>query len=333
MQLKEIYRPIQKELKGVEQLIKNSLKKSGYKSISEIGRYLLDTKGKRLRPALVILSAKAINNRSINERAMISLACAVELVHAASLIHDDVIDHATARHHKPTINLKYGQDVAITLGDYLYSKAFELVSNCGSLDILSCISQATRLMCEGQLIQVCERDNLELLKQRYFIIVKKKTAALFAASCQAGAMLVDKDRLTQNVLKKYGLNFGIAFQIIDDYLDIVADEAELGKDAGQDIAAGEMTLPLLNLLESVDKVERRQLQNLLETKKKNYLKLIRNRLLNSDASLRTKKATLSYINSAKERLDTLPNSDYRQSLLDLADYVLKRGFSAVTSPN
>lgn len=323
MPLKDIYRPIKKELKGVEQLIKSSLKKSGYKSISEIGTYLLDAKGKRLRPALVILSAKAVNNASINEHSMISLACAVELVHVASLIHDDVIDHATARHHKASINLKYGQDVAIALGDYLYSKAFELISNCGSIDILSCISQATRLMCEGQLTQVCERDNLELLKNKYIIVVKKKTAALFAASCESGAMLADAKPTHKSILSGFGLNFGIAFQIIDDCLDLIGEKEDLGKTPGADLKMGELTLPILNLI-SLSQDKERIFKLLRQGDKPKAFKELRQRFIDSKAALKTKQDICCHINKAKSSLNRLGDSNFKQSLLYLADFIEER---------
>ncbi len=150
MQLKEIYQLIKKELIDVEQILEKSLKGAKNKSILEISNYLLDAKGKRLRPALVILSAKASQQSPpLNERSMISVACAMELIHTASLIHDDVIDHASLRHNKPTINSKYGQDVSIAVGDYLYSIGFALISSCRNTDILSCIASATKAMCEG----------------------------------------------------------------------------------------------------------------------------------------------------------------------------------------
>lgn len=324
MLLKEIYQPIRKELDDVEGLLRSSLTDTGYKSILEVNNYLLAAKGKRLRPALVILSAKAAGkSRQINKRSMASLACAMELIHIASLIHDDVMDHAALRHHKPTINSKYGEDVSITLGDYLYSKAFELIANCKNIDILSCVSQAARLMCEGQLIQVCERDNLELLKDKYIIVVKKKTAALFAASCQGGAVLADAGASYKNILREYGLNFGIAFQIIDDCLDIIAKEKELGKDPGADLKMGELTLPVLNLLsESHDK--NRILSLIKDNDNPRAFSELKMRFINSEAAKKTKKDILFYLNKAKRGLNRLGDSCFKESLFTLADFMVKR---------
>lgn len=332
MQLKDIYQPIRKELKDVEELLRASLTNTGYKSISEVNNYLLDAKGKRLRPALVIFSAKAAKEtRHLNKHSMASLACAVELIHIASLIHDDVMDHAALRHHKPTINSKYGEDVSITLGDYLYSKAFELISNCRDIDILSCISQATRLMCEGQLIQVCERDNLELLKNKYIIVVKKKTAALFAASCRAGAVLADAKVPYKNILGEYGLNFGIAFQIIDDCLDLIAKEEDIGKDPGADLKMGELTLPVLNLL-SKSKDKNRILSLMKEKDNGEAFRELRERFINSEAALATKKDILFYVRKAKKSLGRLEESCFKEGMCALADFMVERLKLSVSVP-
>lgn len=322
MDLKDIYRPISRELNRVEQVLKASLKSGSNKSMLEVVNHILASPGKRLRPALVILSAKASQQPSpINERSMVSIATAMELIHTASLIHDDVIDHASLRHNKPTINSKYGQDVSIALGDYLYSIGFELISSCRNTDILSCIASATKAMCEGELLQVCERDNLELLRKRYLIIAKKKTAGLFVASCKAGAMLVGSNRIIHSALEGYALNFGIAFQIVDDFLDLIADEKELGKVPGADFKVGELTLPVLNLiLKSKDKKEITSL--LKQTDRQDAFKDLRQMFINSEALLKTKEDIFTYVRKAKVSLNKLGESCFKQSLYFLADYII-----------
>ncbi len=331
MKLQKIYNPIQRELNKVDRILKDAFSRAKNDSILKVTDYILESPGKRLRPALVILSAKATasNHPPFNQlpfNHLTKIAAAIELIHSASLIHDDVIDHASIRHNKPTVNYKWGSDVSISLGDYLYSEAFRIVSECEDLDIIRCISAATKTMCEGELIQVCERDNLELLKERYFLIVKKKTATLFAASCQAGGLISNSKRPILAALKGYGLNFGIAFQIIDDYLDLVSSKNSLGKLPGQDLTVGEITLPLLNLFESLNIDARRELHKLLRSGNKTDLKEIKKRLLNSDALYRTRETTLFYLNSAKQNLKILPDSDYRKSLFDLADFIFKKAF-------
>ena len=314
--LKEIYRPIEKELNDVDTLIGSSFSKSESNSIVNIGEFLLENPGKKIRPVLVILSAKSTQSQ-VSGQKLTKIASAIELIHMASLLHDDVIDHSEVRHNKPTVNSKWGKDVAITLGDYLYAVAFELISECGNSDIIHCISSAAKTMCEGELIQVCERDNLDLLKERYIVIVKKKTASLFAASCQTGALISKSPEPLKKALKEYGMNFGIAFQIVDDYLDLVGEEKRLGKNPGQDIGLGEMTLPVLNLLGSMPANKRGTLKTLLASREdKEKLKEIKSMLFNSKASLKTKEAVSSYITLAQEKLNILPHSTYKESLID-----------------
>lgn len=330
MNLKEIYCPIKDEMESVEETLASSLKKATNHSLLKINNYLLDSPGKRIRPALVILSAKAVFNgrEQYPDDKLIKIASAIELIHMASLVHDDVIDHSPIRHSKPTVNSKWGEDVSVALGDYLYSVAFELAADCANPDLVSCVSSATKAMCEGELLQVCERGNLNLLKENYILIVKKKTATLFAASCQVGSLIFEGGRLYQDALKEYGLNFGIAFQIVDDHLDFMGDEKRLGKIPGQDIEVGEITLPLMNLFDSAPGGNSEELKNLLALKRdKDFLSKIRSKIINSDAISKTKETVLSYISQAKEGIDPLSHSPYKKSLLDLADFVIDKGFN------
>jgi len=321
MLLKEIYKPVEKQLIQIEDLLRNSLERSKRRSILKINNYMLVSPGKRLRPALVALSSKAISASHTPEieKQLIKIATSVELIHMASLIHDDVIDQANLRHNKPTINTKFGEDISIALGDYLYSIAFQLVSRCGNTDILNCISSAANQMCEGELVQVCERDNISLLKKRYLLIIKKKTAALFAASCEAGAIASGCPKEIRLSLRKYGLNFGIAFQIIDDCLDLISKDTELGKLAGADFKMGELTLPALNLLScSRDK---KNVMRLLGQQNKEVFQEIRKRFIDSQAFLKTKEDASSYLKRSKKCLAGLEESCFKQSLSFLADYM------------
>ena len=328
--LKDIYKPIEKELKDVERLIDTCLSKTDYDSISKVNRYVLESSGKRIRPALVILSAKAAGNHDpssvgssllSNESFLIKVAAAMELIHTASLIHDDVIDESALRHNKPTVNSLWGGDVSIALGNYIYSLAFEMITECRNLDIIQCVSSAVRIMSEGELLQICERDNLELLKDLYIVIVKQKTAALFAASCRSGTLISNTQESIQSAMKEFGMNFGIAFQIIDDHLDIVGQEQKLGKTPGQDLGLGEITLPILNLLESVPENQREKLKKLLAFKNdRKALQSIKSLIFQSSAVDKTEKAVMTYVGSARERIGVLSDSPYKDSLLNLTDF-------------
>lgn len=329
MNLEQIYEPITEELKSVEGVLESSIGESKDASILQMARFLLESRGKRVRPALVILSAKASlagQKGSCNRDELVKIAAAAELIHMASLIHDDVIDKASERHNKTSVNFKWGDDVAVALGDYIYSEAFELIGRCKNPDVFLCISQAMRLTCQGELLQVCQRDNFDLSKETYILIIKEKTASFFAACCHAGTILSGRGPAIQTALKEYGLNFGMAFQIVDDCKDIICVESLLGKQPGQDVSVGEITLPLLNLFDAGSQTEKTELRNLLRSKGKNSLSRIRKMFIDSNALRKTTDAALSYVSRAKERLDALDNSDYKESLRCLADYVVQRDF-------
>ncbi len=325
MNLEGIYQPIANDLKKVEYFLESSIKESRNQSILAMSGSLLASGGKRLRPALVILSEKAAaagKNSNCNHDDLIKLATAVELIHIASLIHDDVLDGATMRRSKPSINARLGDDVSIVFGDYIYSKAFELIGKCRNPDVFECISQAIYVMCEGELIQVSQRGNLNLSKENYITIVRKKTASLFAACCHSGTILGNHSQVLQTTLKEFGLNFGIAFQIIDDCKDIISEERALGKHPGQDVIAGDITLPLLNLLDAVGPTGRQEIKRISELAiDKHSLKKIREMFVGTGALGSTQKTTLYYIGRAKQELNELEDSDYKRSLGYLTDYI------------
>lgn len=323
MELKKIYAPIQQELDKVDGILRETFKRTKNNSIQGIVNYLLESPGKRIRPALVILSAKAAvggKPRNMNNH-LIRIASAIELIHMASLIHDDVIDHCPIRHHRATINSKWGQDVSIVLGDYLYSLAFKLIAACDNIDILDCISSATEALCEGELIQVAQRGNLSLSRRRYIVIVKKKTASLFAASCEVGAIAFDCPNPLQQALKRYGLNFGIGFQMIDDYLNIMSTERQIGKPIGLDIRVGEPTLPLL-FLSGRDQETLRDIFVKARNNKKDMASLKR-LLINAGVPEKTKRVIAKYTDRAKESLSACEESEFKESLIALVDLVLK----------
>lgn len=330
MELREIYQPIAEELRTVEGFLSSSIRESANRSILAMSNLLLESPGKRIRPALVILSGKAASGRkgdSGSHDDLVKVAAAVELIHMASLIHDDVIDEATMRHGEPSINARLGNDVSIALGDYVYSKAFELVGQCRNPDVFACMSQAISVMCEGELTQVCQRKNFNLSEDSYLVIIKKKTASLFAACCHAGTLIGNHNQVVQAALTEFGLNFGIAFQIADDCQDVISSEKSLGKRPGQDVMMGELTLPLMKLLNTIDATEKVKLTNALGSKISHAeFEHIRRTFLGSDALRKTKEAALEYAGYAKGRLSLLKDSDYKSSLSELADYVIHRKF-------
>jgi len=330
MNLKEIYQPIADELKTVEGLLGSSVSESEDSLVLEMTNYLLEHGGKRIRPALVILSERAASvgdKGSCDHNELFEIATAVELIHMASLIHDDVLDEAAVRHNRPTINARYGNDVSIVLGDYIYSKAFQLIRNCRNPDIFECMSEAASVMCEGELMHVCQRGNLDLSKSSYLVIAKKKTGSLFAAACLSGAIIGEHKPVIQAALKEFGLNFGVAFQIIDDCKDLLSEQRELGKHPGQDVTVRDVTLPLLALLEVVDQPEREEIKHMLGSgNDPGNLTRLRAMITDSNALFMTQEVVASFLASAKEQLDALADSVYKDSLSRLADYITQKTF-------
>lgn len=331
MNLQEIYSPIKGELDEVENILETSLKASAPLPIRKIGDYLLESPGKRIRPALLILSAKATSSpyeATSRYRQLIRTASAMELIHLASLIHDDIIDKAYLRHYRPTINAKWGEGLSTVLGDYLYALAFELISEATHRDILPSISAAVKAMCEGEFLQVWERGNLNLSRQDYFLMVQKKTASLFSACCKVGALMSGRQHSLAQGLEEYGLNFGMAFQIIDDYLDLMAEESDLGKDSGQDIRLGEITLPIIELWEAIPGPEKEELESLMASgeKKEVWLRL-RKRFSESEALMATQRIVIGFITSARENIERLSSSLYKESLSHLTDFIMAKGFN------
>ena len=239
----------------------------------------------------------------------------------------DLSDEASVRHNRPTINTRYGDDVSIVLGDYVYSKAFQLIGQRGKAEVFSCVSEAIHAMCEGELIHVCQRRNLDLSEHSYLLIAEKKTASLFAACCRVGAIIGDHIQPVQTALKDFGLNFGVAFQIVDDCRDVLSEAAELGKRPGQDVLAGDVTLPLLALSGCVGQAEREEIRNMLgSAEDRGSLERLKTMLVESDALSKTHDIVASYAKSAKEILDTLADSVYKESLNQLVDYATQNDF-------
>jgi octaprenyl-diphosphate synthase len=258
---------------------------------------------------------------------LVKVATAVELIHIASLVHDDVIDKASVRHNRPTINAKWRDDVSVIFGDYIYSKALELISKCSNTALLCCMSEAMKTMCEGELLQVCMRGNVNLSRSSYLAVIKKKTASFFAACCHLGTIISNRNSEVQAALKEYGMNFGIAFQIVDDCRDIISEEKDLGKHPGQDVFMREVTLPLMNLLDTVGQAEKARLANILASGPEHAdLEGIRKAFISSDAVCKTKEVASHYAECAKQKLTFLDDSDYKVSLNSLADYVIQRTF-------
>jgi len=317
MKLKKIYSPIKKELQRIEGELRNQLLSSKDKFILEVNRYLLDGAGKMVRPSLVLLCAKTTNYW--DEKA-IPAATALELIHTASLVHDDVLDEADLRRKKATLNTKWGNESAILTGDYLYFKAFSILSQLEVPKISSIVSFAAGQMCEGEIIQTCKTYKLNLSEEDYLEIIEKKTASLISASCKVGAVLSRNHLPAQEALANYGLNFGMAFQIIDDCLDLVSPPDKMGKSTYKDFVQGKMTLPLIYLVRRLIKEDKQKINGFFHKDREEIVNLLREYKAIEQSWQKAKE----YLVRAKDQLKVLQASEAKEALSSLSDYLLKR---------
>lgn len=328
--LNEFFRPIKTEFAMVDTVIKQSLADETYPEILQINQYLQETPGKRLRPALLLFSFFAVADKESIEKNLenaVKVAAAIELIHMASLVHDDIIDSAEERHNKPALHQKFGEEVGIAMGVYLYAKSLMLLSEAESLDVLSVISATVNNLCRGEMVQVMGRDNPNLSLAAYTQILQEKTGVLFAAACRCGVLLGQGNDTTATALYSYGESLGITFQIADDYMDIMGDKETLKKQPGQDFELGEVTLPLLLLLEANKNTPLyEEITTLINRKNKVSLLTLREMIKKSDAPKNTQVMGKSYIKKARESVTGLRESKYKKSLLNLLLFVEKRGF-------
>lgn len=247
--LSEIIDPVQCQLERVEERL-SGVGESGRGILKEASDYVLKGGGKRVRAALILLSSSVRSggfSGEVPEQA-VDLAVAVELIHSATLVHDDLVDRAALRRLKPTATVRFGEDVALLLGDFLYAKAFGMIAAIGDGEITSRMAETTERMCEGEIEQLKHRWRADLRLDQYVSFVEKKTAALIAASASCGARLGGLSVELREALGAYGLGMGVAFQVIDDWLDVAGSESRVGKTLGTDLDSGKLTLPMIFLI-------------------------------------------------------------------------------------
>ncbi len=317
--LSTIYEPIQEDLVKVEARLR-SVCEVDFPWLSELLEHSLKNGGKRIRPALVLLSGKFYN---YGLSYLLPMATAIEILHTATLVHDDAIDNSLVRRGRPTINKVWGEDKAILLGDYLLAKSEELVADTQNLRVIKLLAQTIMTISSGELNQAFSAFNLEQTRQQYLQRISGKTACLLSLATESGAILSQAPEKSVEALKGYGYNLGIAFQIVDDTLDFIGTEEEMGKPIGSDLAQGTLTLPAILLLERYpeDNPVRRLFQN--EDRQRNIelaMELVRNSSITEECYA----VASDYCARACHNLSLLPDNASRRSLIKLADYVVKR---------
>ncbi|HEV7646517.1 MAG TPA: polyprenyl synthetase family protein [Pyrinomonadaceae bacterium] len=301
---------------------------SNIQVISYLGDYLRASGGKRIRPALFILACYTAGGDGARESA-IRMATVMEMLHTATLVHDDIIDNADTRRNHASVNARFGNQTAVLMGDWLYMTAFETSLRERSLEILDILTRVTRKMTEGELIQLTVLGKTDLTEEEYFEILKRKTAFLFSACCEIGAILgnapAEHQTAHQSALRDYGMNLGIAFQLADDLLDFTASEKELGKAAGADLLEGKMTLPLIMLLQQQPGMKESLEKVMYEG---DYAAVSRGSLLSTMHESGIFEATLkkahNYAEEARKNLAGLPKTQYSSMLADIPSYIIER---------
>ncbi len=320
--LEEILKWVGDDLEKVDLEFRKNLR-SNVPIITAIGEHLLLSGGKRLRPLLLLLSAKACGYQGTEHIAMASL---IEFIHTATLLHDDVVDHAELRRGMKSANAKWGNEACVLVGDFLFTKCFSLLVENGNPKILQAIARATTLMAEGELEELIKTNDLSITEENYFSIIIRKTAALFSAATQIGAILGDVPEEKERVFTDFGMNLGIAFQLIDDTLDYTSREQDFGKKIGIDLQDGKITLPLIFSLRHCSEKELSLIQETVlanPVTKEAFDQVVR--IIEKYQGLTyTLEKAKEYVNRAKENLFSLPPSREKEALLSLSDYVLER---------
>jgi octaprenyl-diphosphate synthase len=320
---RRIFSIITAELEQVEAEFERQAK-SNVQVISYLGDYLRASGGKRVRPALTILSNYSVGGEGSRYNS-IRMATVMEFLHTATLVHDDIIDAADTRRNRPTVNALYGNETAVLMGDWLYMSAFETSLAERSLPILDILTRVTRKMTEGELLQLTTLGDPDVSEKHYLDVLKRKTAYLFSASCEIGAILGGAGEEQQTALRDYGLNLGTAFQLIDDLLDFTSSDDTLGKAAGADLLGGKITLPLIYLLQA-EPTARGLVAQILRDR--NYDAVSQKELLDAigrtGALERARARAIEYAENARSALAALAQSVYSEALREIPTYVIER---------
>ncbi len=310
------------EAKAVDQLIIDELH-SDVILINEIGRYIVGNGGKRLRPMLLLLSAKALGNVSQNH---LILAAVVEFIHTATLLHDDVVDESDLRRGKESANAVWGNAASVLVGDYLYSSAFEMMVRTDNMRVMGLLSKTTTAIAEGEVLQLLNCNNPETTEEKYLEVIARKTAILFSAATQLAAIISGSSIEIETALANYGQHLGIAFQLIDDALDYKASTEELGKNLGDDLAEGKPTLPLIYAIQNGSPEEAEIIISAIKTGNRDVFNDVYNVVKRTKAIDYTENRADEEAQKAIDSLSILPESNYKNALILLAKFAVQRNY-------
>ncbi len=320
MQLKSLLLPIEQDMAAVDQLIRARLR-SEVVLINQLSEYIIGAGGKRLRPAAVLLAARACGYEGTQHHL---LAAVIEFIHTATLLHDDVVDESMLRRGRDTANAVWGNQASVLTGDFLYSRAFQMMVELQSMEVMRSLADTTNTIAEGEVLQLLNCRDPRITEQRYREVIWRKTAVLFQAGTRLGAALAQPAQAVVEALANYGLHLGVAFQLVDDALDYSADAAGLGKNVGDDLAEGKPTLPLIHALKHGTPAQQAELRSAIEKGSRERLPQVLAAIESTGAIAYTAALAREESAQAIAALAAVPESPYKNALIDLASFAVER---------
>jgi octaprenyl-diphosphate synthase len=311
---------VARELEMVNQLIIEQLH-SIVDMVENVGHYIVDAGGKRLRPLLVLLSASTLGRCADSH---IKFAAIIEFIHTATLLHDDVVDLSALRRGRPTANAEFGNAPSVLVGDFLYTRAFQLMVQLGDMDILTHMAETTNIIAEGEVLQLVRAGDASTNEEQYLEVITRKTAILFAAACYGAATLSGESEETRQTLREFGLNLGIAFQMIDDVLDYDGDPAAMGKNVGDDLTEGKVTLPLIHTLRDGSAADQAIVRQAITAKSAGQIEQVIEAVKRCGSLDYTRTRARHYHDLALEKIHLLPGGESRSAMERIVELSINR---------
>lgn len=322
MDIQSIYSLIEDDMTAVDNLIQQRLQ-SDVALINQLGFYIINSGGKRLRPAIAILSAKACGYEGDKH---INLATIIEFIHTATLLHDDVVDNSAMRRGQETANNLWGNEASVLVGDFLYTRSFEMMVEMDSMRLMKILSSTTNIIAEGEVLQLLNCHDADTTEARYLEVIHHKTAKLFEAAGQLGAVISRSADDIEHAMARYAMHLGSAFQLVDDLLDYSQSSETIGKNIGDDLAEGKPTLPLIHAMRQGTDQQAAIIREAIEQGQRDRIDEIITIINETGAIDYTAHAAAQEVAYAKQALATLPETDYKQALLSLADFSISRDY-------
>ena len=320
MLVKDIYQVVEQDFQLVNELIMEQLS-SDVPLVEKIGQHIIESGGKRMRPLLVLLASKSL---AYEQQDHALLAAIIEFLHTATLLHDDVVDTSDLRRGKATANAKWGNAPSVLVGDFLYSRSFEMMVRLGDMKIMDILSKSTRVIAEGEVMQLMNVKNPNVSEDQYMKVIQAKTAQLFEASSHAGAVLAQATPEQEEALRLYGHHTGMAFQLVDDVLDYVGNAEDLGKNVGDDLAEGKPTLPLIFTMKNGTEEQSQLIRQAIRKGGTENLPAIIDVVQACGAIDYTNQKAREHVDAAKQAISLLPDTPAKQALGALAELALSR---------